>query len=144
MPRINIDFPEEKVFFTHSVSVRISDDNYFGHLGHDALITMLHEARAQLFTSHGFREDDTEGCACVVSDLAVTYRSEAHYPQMLLIELASGDMETYGCEIYYRVTQSGTDTIVALAKTGHVFFKGKEATLQKIPKAFKIMSKFAD
>ena len=141
MARTIIDFPEEKVFFSYELSVRISDENYFGHLGHDALVTMIHEARAQLFIANGFKEDDTEGCACIVSDLSVVYRSEAHFPQKLLVELAAGDFEIYGCELYYRVTQAGTNTVVALAKTGHVFFKGKEATLQKIPEGFKAMSK---
>lgn len=139
MARVTIDFPLDKVFFRYELSVRISDENYFGHLGHDSLITMLHEARAQLFSTNGFKEDDTNGCACIVCDLAVVYRSEAHYPQKLVIELAAGDLDTYGCEIFYRVTQSDTGTVVALAKTGHVFFKGREATLQKIPEGFKTL-----
>jgi acyl-CoA thioesterase FadM len=141
MARVVIDFPADKVFFRHETSVRISDENYFGHLGHDSLVTMLHEARAQLFTANGFREDDTDGCAFIVCDLSVVYRSEANYPHKLAIELAAGEFDTYGCEVYYRVTQIVGGTVVALAKTGHVFFKGKEAVLQKIPTAFLAMTR---
>ena len=139
MTRLTIDFPDKSIFFSYELSIRICDENYFGHLGHDSLVTMLHEARSQLFTANGFREDDTEGCSCIVTELAVSYRSEAHYPQMLKVDLALGDMETYGCEIYYRVTEKNSNLLVAQAKTGHVFFEGRKPVLQKVPKAFKVM-----
>ncbi len=139
MARVVIEFPSDKVVFRHELPVRICDVNYFDHLGHDALVTMLHEVRAQFFTAHGFHESDTEGCSCIVCDLAVIYRSEAHYPQMLEVEIARGDLENFGCELYYRVLQKDSRKVVALAKTGHVFFKGREATLQKIPSAFRKM-----
>ena len=139
MARVVLEFPADRVCFSHEISVRISDINYFDHMGHDALVTMVHEARAQFFTANGFHESDTDGCSCIVCDLAVVYRSEAHYAQMLVIEIAHGDIENFGCELYYRVLQKDSKKVVALAKTGHVFFKGRQPTLQKIPEAFKKM-----
>lgn len=139
MARIQIDFPEGDVTFTHDMAVRIGDVNYFEHLGHDALIRMLHEARAQLFRHHGHAEWDTEGGACVVADLAVRYRAEARFGQILRVEIAPGELGTHGVELYYRVRDRDSSTLVALAKTGHVFFEGRKPRMRPVPPAFLAM-----
>ena len=37
-------------------------------------------------------------------------------------EIEAGDFNKYGCDIFYRVTNTKTDDLVVLAKTGVVFF----------------------
>ena len=112
MARIEIEYPEGKTVFSHKLPVRIGDENYFGHLGHDSLIKLIHEARARFFTGLGHHEGDTNGFSCIVSDLAVMYRSEAHYPQVLEVEIAPGDIGSHRCELYYRVSQPDTKKVV--------------------------------
>ena len=44
MSRIKIPLPEKKDFSTE-IKLRISDINYGGHMGNDAVLTIVHEAR---------------------------------------------------------------------------------------------------
>ena len=136
MARIRLDFPSDAVVFSHSVVVRIGDVNYWNHLGHDALVSLLHEARAQMFASAGLDEGNTEGMGCVVADLAVSYKAEARFGAALKIDIARGEVERYGCELYYRVSCQDNGSLIALAKTGHVFFRDRKPVLAPIPSSF--------
>ena len=55
MSRVEINFPEVTHFSTE-LSVRIGDVNQANHLGHDRMITMIHEARIQFFKALGYEE----------------------------------------------------------------------------------------
>lgn len=136
MARVQVVFPDDAVVFAHELDVRIGDVNYWNHLGHDALVSMLHETRARLFLAAGLDEGDTEGLGCVVADLAVVYRAEARFGQRLRVEVARGEVGRYGVELVYRVTCTERGAVVALAKTGHVFFTGRTPTLAPIPGSF--------
>ena len=87
MPRIHIPFPES-VLFEHRVPVRITDLNYGNHLGHDALVSILHEARARFFRAFGMSEADVDGVGIILVDLAVRYQAQVFYGQTLRIEIA--------------------------------------------------------
>ena len=43
----------QKIAFTTTLDVRISDINYGNHLGHDSLISLLHEARMRFLKQTG-------------------------------------------------------------------------------------------
>ena len=86
MERVTLDFPVDDLIHRHALSVRVTDMNYGRHLGHDALVSLLHEARLQALMSLGFPEWDLEGYPSVVVDLAVQYQSEARFPDALVIE----------------------------------------------------------
>lgn len=46
MARVRLSFPDDAFSFTTEMPVRITDVNGANHLGNDALISMLSEARA--------------------------------------------------------------------------------------------------
>ena len=52
MARIKITLPTH-VDFSTEIALRIGDINYGGHLGNDAVLALVHEARVQLFVSQG-------------------------------------------------------------------------------------------
>ncbi|NDG84238.1 MAG: thioesterase, partial [Proteobacteria bacterium] len=60
MPRIKIDLPERFAFSTE-LSLRITDINYGGHLGNDAVLGLVHEARVRFLKHHGFSETEIGG-----------------------------------------------------------------------------------
>jgi len=120
MARVRIEFPAT-VAFSCTVPVRISDLNYGNHLGHDTMISLLHEARVQLFEHLGCKEWDVDGAALMVVDLAVSYRAEVFYGQTLVVEIAGDDPGGKSCDLIYRVRDSDSDRLVALAKTRVVF-----------------------
>ena len=46
MARIKLLMPEQKIFST-DIAVRITDINYGNHVGNDAFVRLIHEARVQ-------------------------------------------------------------------------------------------------
>ncbi|MDZ7667355.1 MAG: thioesterase family protein [Desulfotignum sp.] len=77
-----------------------------------------------------------EGCAIVISDLAVVYKAQARHGDRLTFEMAAKEFNKYGCDIFYRVTCKPADSLVLEAKTGIVFFNYLENKVTRMPAAF--------
>jgi len=135
MARIRINFPD-KTLFTHELSVRVTDLNYGNHLAHDSLISLLHEVRAQFFLDNNMSELDVDGCGIIMADIGVCYRSEGHFGQMLSVEVGLGDFSKKGCDIFYRMSCKATGVVVAVAKTGIVFFDYDAKKPVDVPQLF--------
>ena len=73
MARIKLSFPDDAFYFETNMPVRITDINGANHLGNDALISMLSEARAQFLVNYGVEEADNNGVGIIVTDLATMY-----------------------------------------------------------------------
>lgn len=132
MERVQLEFPEADTVHRYSLSVRIGDMNYGRHLGHDALITLLHEARAQAFAALGFHEGDVAGHPSMVADLAVQYRAEAKWPDVLEVDTAIPRPAGRGFCVYHRLHRPADARIVAVARLGLVLLdpdSGKPAVL---------------
>lgn len=136
MARIKIDLPE-KFDFSTEIPVRISDINYGGHLGHDSVLSLTHEARVRLLRKYGFTEMDIEGSGLIISDVAIVYKSEAFYGEIVKIEVAASDVSKYGCDFVYKITEKETGREVASAKTGIVFFDYENRKVAPVPEKFK-------
>lgn len=126
-------FPEPALF-RHELSVRVSDLNYGRHLGHDALVSVLHQARVTFLETLGGNELDWGGLGLVVADLMVRYRSEAFLGDRLVVEVAVGVCSAKACDLHYRVGNVTTGRVVAEAKTGVVFLDG-EGRVSRLPAA---------
>lgn len=116
MERVTLDFPMDDLIHRHALSVRVTDMNYGRHLGHDALVSLLHEARLQALLSLGFPEWDLEGYPSVVVDLAIQYQSEARFPDALVIETAIPQPEGKALTVYHRVMAEDGARTVATAR----------------------------
>lgn len=140
MARIKIN-PPKKFDYSTDISLRISDINYGGHLGHDAILSLAHEARVRFFTSNGFTELNAFGPAIVLSDAAIYYRSEGFYGDVVTVEIAVCDYLKYGCDLVYRMTNKETGKEVAILKTGIVFIYYEKHEVAHVPKEFKKLFK---
>jgi len=138
MARITIDLPEQFLFSTE-IDVRISDINYGQHLGNDAVLALLHEARVRLLAAHGLSEQDAGGCGMIMADAAVVYKSQGRYGQRLRISIAISDPGAAGCDLLYQMCDAATGTEVARAKTGMVFFDYTRNKIARMPEAFKAL-----
>ncbi|OOV88501.1 acyl-CoA thioesterase [Oceanospirillum linum] len=144
MARIRIEYPEANPLHTQTIELRITDMNYGNHLAHDTLISLIHEARSKMFIAHGHKEIDIEGVGIVVADLAISYRAEVFYPDTLIIEIAVDELSRKGADLIYRVTKTSDGGLVALAKTGIVFFDYQVRAAVNVPEAFKKMVSLAN
>ena len=136
MARIKIDLPGH-FFFETEIHVRISDINYGGHLGNDAILTIAHEARIRFLADLGYSEKNIENMSIILSDAAIVFRSEGFYGDVLLINMAIGDFSSRGFELIYRMSRKEDGEEIARVKTGQVFFNYKTKKIANVPEAFR-------
>jgi acyl-CoA thioester hydrolase len=123
MPRIKLTMPQPAIAVV-TVPVRITDINYGNHLGNGAVVNILHEARMQWLHGHGFTELSINGCSLIMADLAVEFRAEGFYGDMVQVTLACGDIGRAGFDLYYELTvvRNDKNPLLAMAKTGMVCY----------------------
>lgn len=136
MARIKLDMPENYLFTTE-IPLRISDINYGGHLGNDAVLSLIHESRVQFLQQNGYTEMDVEGYGIIMTDTAIVYKSEGFYGDRVKVDVTVGDFNKYGCDIYYLLSNKKTAADVAHAKTGIVFFDYDQRKVVPLPEAFR-------
>jgi acyl-CoA thioester hydrolase len=132
MARVKIALPATFRFAT-TLPVRITDLNYGGHLGNDALLSLLHEVRVQFLASLGEQEvDPATQLGFIMADVAIEYKAEAFYGDVLHVEVGTNDLSKYGFDMVYQVkNQAGKE--VARAKTGMLTFDYNTRKLRPLP-----------
>jgi acyl-CoA thioester hydrolase len=137
MPRIKIDIPERKIFST-TIPIRITEINYGNHLGNDALISIIYEARMQWLASANYTELNVAGASLIMADLAVEYKGEGFYGDILTIHIAIEEIQKVSFEIYYEITttRNKKNILIAKAKTGIVCFDYGSRKIAGIPEEF--------
>lgn len=134
MPRVKIDMPD-RFSFSCDIPVRIGDINYGGHLGNDAVLGILHEARMRYLLSLGCSELDACGTSLIMTDVAVNYKQEGFYGDVLQVQLAAGEISSRGFALFYQVTcERGEGAIlVAEARTGMLCFDYGQRKVSVLP-----------
>lgn len=136
MARITLEMPESYLFSTE-MAVRVSDVNYGGHLGNDAVLSMIHEARVRFLNHHGYTELSIEGVGLIMTDTAIIYRAEGFYGDRVRVDVTVDDFNKHGCDFFYLLTHKGRDIELARAKTGIVFFDYEVRKVVDVPPRFR-------
>lgn len=136
MARVIIEIPDKFIIKTE-IPIRINDINYGGHLGNDAVLSIAHEARLRFLKQHNFTELNVDGAGIIMVDAAVQYKAEALYGDIISVEVAVTDVTKVGCDFVYRCTNKNTGTVIAIVKTGIVFYDYKNKKVQPVPEKFK-------
>lgn len=139
MERTKLQIPD-RLLETVRIQVRISDINYGNHLGNDAFVSIIHEARMQWLRKYSYTELEIEGIGMIMSDLVIEFKNESFYGDLIEVKLFSGEQTRVAFELYYQLSAlRNTDTILlANAKTGMVCFDYKIKKVATIPE--KLMS----
>ncbi|MBK6634006.1 MAG: thioesterase family protein [Chitinophagaceae bacterium] len=140
MARVKIEIPE-KVLASVCVPVRISDINYGNHVGNDAFVSIIHEARIQWLQLYGYTELQIEGFGLIMSDLCIEFKNESFYGDVIDIKLGAGEISRVGFELYYRLfAKRDHETILlANAKTGMVCYDYVAKKVAVIPDRLKVI-----
>ncbi len=138
MARIKIDI-SGKLMAVVPVKVRISDINYGNHVGNDAFVSIIHEARMQWLQQNNFTELDIAGTGLIMSDLALEFKNEGFYGEEISVRLSAGEVASVSFELYYElfVIRNGVEILLANAKTGMVCFDYVNKKVAKIPPELK-------
>ena len=123
MARIKIDFPDN-IIASIKLKVRIGDINYGNHVGNDAFVSLIHEARLQWLLQNNFSEINAGGTGLIMADLGIEYKKEAYYGEEILIEIGTGEIARVSFELYYQLSteRNQEKVLLAKAKTGMVCY----------------------
>ena len=136
MSRVRLKLPDQ-FLFTTEIPLRVSDINYGGHLGNDAVLSLAQEARMRFLRSHGWTEQDVTGVGIIMTDAVVVYRSEAFYGDVLTIDVAVADIGEIGCDFLFRMVNKASGKEIARGKTGIVFFNYANRKPSSVPAEFR-------
>ena len=123
MERIKINLPEN-FSFTTSISIRITDLNYGGHVGNDSFLSLIHEARQQFLNHYGYTELDFAGVGLIMADVAIEYKRELNYGDIVIISVAANGFDKLGFDLFYKLEVKNDQNTVSAskAKTGMICF----------------------
>ncbi len=128
MARVKLSMAGVDFCFRTEMEVRITDINYGRHMGNDALLGLLHEARLRFLAAVGFSEEDIGGVptsgrvGMLMGDAVLQYKAVAVRGDTLVVEIGLADVERRTFDLMYRVTRPADGATIALAKTGMVAF----------------------
>lgn len=136
MERLRIELPAVDGFTTH-LDVRIGDVNYGRHLGNDALLGLLHEARLRFLAHHGFSETDAGGVGLIMTEAQISYLAQARHGDRLCIVIHPVAPGRAGFALVYGVRHATGGQEIARARTGLAFYDYERARLARMPEAFR-------
>ena len=133
MSRVVIDLPEQFSFRTE-IDVLISHVNAANHVGNHEIVGILNEARVRYFKEIGYSDNHERGL--INADLAVVYKSESKYGDILVVEIAANAFQKYGCDFVFRVTEKNSGRLVTEAKMALLMFDYSIGKLVEVPENF--------
>lgn len=137
--RIKIDI-QRPFIFEAIVPIRIGDINYGYHLGNDALLGIIQEARLQFYRAFGFKSElDIMGTGIIMADVGIQFKAEGHYGMKLLVKIAIDNFTRVGYDLYYQILDAESDREIARAKTGIVTFDYDARKVVALPEGFKAL-----
>lgn len=134
MTRLSIPIPE-KFAYRCELPVRVSDLNYGGHVGNDAMLTLMQEARVLYYRHLGFASElQLDGSVGqIVADAAIVYKSEAFLGDVLVVEIAVTEITRASFNLVYRITNRSSGKEVAIGKTAIVCFDYRSRKVVSLP-----------
>jgi acyl-CoA thioesterase FadM len=137
MARLKIELPAHSLFTTQ-IPVRITDINYGNHVGNNAIVEIIHEARVQFLKHFGLAELQS-GTSLIMSELQVEYKNESYYSDVLTISVFSGEISRVSFELFYEISamRNEQSIMIALAKTGMVCYDYSIKKVKPVPENLK-------
>lgn len=136
MPRLQFDALENAPFAT-DIQIYISHVNQGGHLDNAQLLTLVSEARVRFFKSLGYREGDVAGCPIVVADIGAQYKSEGFHGETMHVAMVPAELNRYGFDLRFRMSDLDSGREVARGKTGVVFIDKQSRRPTEMPAVFR-------
>ena len=140
MARVKIEVPQQ-FLGTYHIPVRITDINYGNHVGNDAFVSIIHEARMQWLQQHRYTELNIEDAGLIMCDLTVEFKNESFYGDQLEVKISAGEISRVNFELYYQLSakRKGEIVLLANAKTGMICYNYTLKKVVTIPEQLKLI-----
>lgn len=137
MPRIKLKEQREYRYQFRRI-IRDDDLNYAGHLGNDRLVSIIQEARMDMFKKLGCTELDLgDGrTGIIIGDIVVNFITEAFSGDGLIIETNFDELRDKGMRLFYKISRATDGKLIALAETGIIAFDYKTRVISEWPADF--------
>jgi len=134
MERIKIKLPANFAFAA-TLTIRVTDLNYGGHVGNDSFLSLIHEARQQFLLNHGYTELNLAGTGIIMSDVAIEFKKELNYGDVVKIHVAAAGFDKFTFDLFYKMEiVNGTETALACkAKTGILCYDYANKKMAPVP-----------
>lgn len=124
------------------LTVRITDVNYGNHLGNDALVGLIHEARVQWLQGLGLSELDIGGTGIIMKDLTVQFKAECFWGDPLEVDISVIELSTVAFKLRYQLFKKSVETpeqrkLAADATTTLVSFRYDIRKVAAIPESLR-------
>ncbi len=98
----------------------------------------MHEARMQWLASGNYSELNIGGPGLIMSDLAVEYKAESFYGDILSVNISVGEVLKISLEVYYEIIaeRSGKQILISKVKTGMVCYDYEVKKVAALPESF--------
>ena len=138
MARVKLIFPLKNPIFSTEIPLRITDMNYGNHLGNDAVLSIIHDARMRFLSSLNYTELEIGGCGLIMADVMIAYKGQGYYGDILKIELFSHEVTPRSFDLMYKITAIRNNSYVEIAdaKTGMAAFDYTENKVTRFPESF--------
>ena len=134
MARIKIELPGSFIF-SCAIPIRITDLNYGKHVGNDTILSLVHEARMQFLGQWGFTEMQFAGAGMIMSDVAIEFKNELFYGDVVTAWVKAGEVSKIGFELFYKLEKlpGNKKILVAIAKTGMICYDYERKKIVSVP-----------
>lgn len=138
MARVKLDIPE-KLIASFQIPVRIADINYGNHVGNDAFVSIIHEARMLWLKQYGYTELQIEGIGLIMSDLVIEFKNESFYGDVIKVKLGVAEISRVSFELYYQLfaLRNNESVLLANAKSGMVCYDYAAKKVALLPEKLK-------
>jgi len=135
MPRVRLS-ERPSYEFCHRLTVRPTDINYGGHLGNEAMLELIHEARTMFLAQLGFNTIDVNQLqvGLIIADLAVNFKNEAYAQDVLDIDCQIDELGKKSFRFFHRIRRA--HQMIALVETGMVAFDYQARAVVPLPDEF--------
>lgn len=138
MPAEKIQMPERFFDVVIKIPVRITDINYGDHVGNDAFISIIHEARMQLLQHYHYSELNIEGIGLIMAELKVQFKNESFYKDIIEVRIGAANISRSSFTFIYQLTtpRENKHLLIAHAATTMVCYNYENKKVVSIPEQF--------
>ena len=135
MPRLSL--VEQPAYeHTYTMMVRVTDINHAGHLGNEALLGLVHEARTHFLKALSF---DTivsaqQPIGLIIADLAVNFKEEGFAHEEVSVDSQIDELGQKSFRLFHRIRRGRQ--IIALVETGMVAYSYSARQATNLPGGF--------
>jgi acyl-CoA thioesterase FadM len=126
--------------FSTQIKIRITDLNYGGHVGNDAILSIIHEARMQFLNHFELSELQFCGFGLIMADVVIEFKAESFFGDILEIYVTAANFTRVKFDLYYalkRQTEQGKEVTIAIAKTGMICYDYPNKKVVSVPQGVK-------